>query len=327
MRATVSVIAAVAAGLVVLPQSSSADPKPSISDVQHRVDSLFHQAEQASERVNALKVQLSQTSKQLAGLRSDVNQQKVRVVALRNQVGSMVAAQLQSSPMGSSTQFLAASDPTQFLGSLAAVQVYDSRQADLLRSYTASNDELAIRQRQLSSQVAAIAAAKKQMASQQAAIETKASAAKTLLATLKASARQAILQPQTPSRGAVRTAINVPVSGRAKIAVDFAMAQMGEPYVYGAAGPSAWDCSGLTMMAWGAAGVSLPHSAAGQAGYGTPVPISDLQPGDLVFFYSPISHVGIYIGNGNVIDATHPGATVEITPISYMPVTGATRLG
>jgi peptidoglycan DL-endopeptidase CwlO len=116
-----------------------------------------------------------------------------------------------------------------------------------------------------------------------------------------------------------------PASGRAAAAVDFAYAQLGDRYVYGGTGPDAWDCSGLTMMAWQAAGVSLPHSSRGQYSAGTHVSRSQLQPGDLVFFYSPISHVGIYIGGGKIIHAPNPSRRVEIAPISYMPYAGATR--
>jgi cell wall-associated NlpC family hydrolase len=115
-------------------------------------------------------------------------------------------------------------------------------------------------------------------------------------------------------------------SGRAAIAVDFAYAQLGDRYVYGAAGPDAWDCSGLTMMAWRAAGVSLPHSSRAQYGAGTHVSRSQLQPGDLVFYYSPISHVGIYVGGGKIIHAPNPSRRVEIVSVSSMPYAGATRV-
>src|SRR3954453_18602360 len=87
----------------------------------------------------------------------------------------------------------------------------------------------------------------------------------------------------------------VPVSGRAAAAVHFAMAQVGKAYVYGAAGPSAYDLSGLTMAAWAQAGVSLPPSSSAQMSSGPHIAESDLQPGDLVFYYSPVSHVGMYI--------------------------------
>ena len=111
-------------------------------------------------------------------------------------------------------------------------------------------------------------------------------------------------------------------------AVDYAMAQVGDSYVYGASGPDAFDCSGLTSMAWAAAGVALPRSSGAQlAGGGTPVSMSDLQPGDLVFYYSPVSHVAMYIGGGQIVHAANPGTGVAVAGVSSMPVSGAVRPG
>ena len=120
---------------------------------------------------------------------------------------------------------------------------------------------------------------------------------------------------------------DVPATGRAKAVVAFALAQLGDAYVYGASGPNAWDCSGLTSAAWAQAGVSLPHSSSAQSGTGTPVSGSDLQPGDLVFYYSPISHVGMYIGNGMIVHAANPGAGVTVSGLYSMPYVGAVRPG
>jgi cell wall-associated NlpC family hydrolase len=116
-----------------------------------------------------------------------------------------------------------------------------------------------------------------------------------------------------------------PASGRASDAIKTAYAQLGNPYVYGAAGPGSFDCSGLTMFSWGSAGVSLPHSSAAQYSSLPHVAMADLQPGDLVFYYSPISHVAIYIGGGRIIHAPHPGLSVEIAPLHEMPLVGAAR--
>ena len=105
------------------------------------------------------------------------------------------------------------------------------------------------------------------------------------------------------------------------------MAQVGDAYVYGAAGPSAFDCSGLTMMAWAQAGVALPHSSSAQYSSGTRVAARALRPGDLVFYYSPISHVGMYIGNGMIVHAANPSTGVQVTGLYSMPYVGAVRPG
>jgi cell wall-associated NlpC family hydrolase len=110
-------------------------------------------------------------------------------------------------------------------------------------------------------------------------------------------------------------------------AVAYALSKVGDSYVWGASGPSAFDCSGLTMAAWGSAGVSLPHSSSAQYASGRHISESELQPGDLVFYYSPISHVGMYIGGGKIVNALNPGAGVVISGLHDMPYSGAVRPG
>lgn len=118
------------------------------------------------------------------------------------------------------------------------------------------------------------------------------------------------------------------VSGsKGERALAFAKKQVGDSYRYGASGPNSWDCSGLTQGAWASVGVSLPHSSRAQYSRGVSVSRSNLRAGDLVFFYSPISHVGIYAGNGRIIHASQPGRPVGYIDISHMPYSGARRVG
>jgi cell wall-associated NlpC family hydrolase len=116
-------------------------------------------------------------------------------------------------------------------------------------------------------------------------------------------------------------------SGVAQTVLAAAYSQRGKPYVYGAAGPDAYDCSGLVMWAFAQAGISLPHSAAAQYGYGTHIPPAQLQPGDIVFYEEGggIGHDGIYVGNGMMIDANHTGSWVDVRPL-YGGLIGGTRL-
>lgn len=115
-------------------------------------------------------------------------------------------------------------------------------------------------------------------------------------------------------------------SSKGAAALRAALTQQGKPYVWGAAGPSAYDCSGLVLWAFKQVGVSLPHSSSAQSRMGTAVSKADLQPGDLVFFYSPVSHVGIYMGNGNILHASTSGQPVKISKMAGMPFNSARRL-
>ncbi|WP_448638682.1 C40 family peptidase [Geodermatophilus sp. URMC 63] len=116
-------------------------------------------------------------------------------------------------------------------------------------------------------------------------------------------------------------------SSAAQVAVDTALAQVGDPYVYGATGPNSFDCSGLTSFSYKAAGISIPRTSKAQSTFGTPVAKADLQPGDLVFFYSPVSHVGMYIGNGQMVHASTAGKPVAVVNLDSMPsYVGARRV-
>jgi cell wall-associated NlpC family hydrolase len=122
-----------------------------------------------------------------------------------------------------------------------------------------------------------------------------------------------------PSSAAVAAAPAAAATPAAQVVVDTAMAQLGKPYVWGGAGPNSYDCSGLTQYAFAAAGVTLPHSSRMQSTMGAPVSRDALQPGDLVFFYSPVSHVGIYIGNGQMVHAPTAGDVVKVSSFDFMP--------
>ncbi|WP_338070215.1 C40 family peptidase [Blastococcus litoris] len=105
-----------------------------------------------------------------------------------------------------------------------------------------------------------------------------------------------------------------------------ANAQTGKAYQYGGAGPDSFDCSGLTQFAYASAGISLPHSSSGQSELGTPVDRANLAPGDLVFFYSPVSHVGIYVGNGQMVHAANESTGVEVTSVDMEGYNFARRI-
>jgi cell wall-associated NlpC family hydrolase len=125
---------------------------------------------------------------------------------------------------------------------------------------------------------------------------------------------------------AASAAVSAPTQA-AQVAVNTAMAQQGKPYAWAGSGPNSFDCSGLTQFAYKAAGITLPRTSKAQATVGTPVAKANLQPGDLVFFYSPISHVGIYIGNGQMVHAPTSGSVVKTVSVDAMGLfSGARRV-
>ena len=312
---------ALAAVVGVIP-STPAQAEPNIDDVKARVDTLYHQAEQASERYNNAKIELQELRHDMASLKADQARQDNRLGAVQKQVKDSIVRQYEGESLSAVGQVVVSNDPKSFLSQLSTMSAFNDMQSQLFSDYSTQLKALDIRREATEKRAAEVAATQKKLAAEKATIDKKFSEAKALLGRLEAQQREALASRSTT----VRTP-PVAASGNAAAAVQFAMAQVGDAYVYGAAGPDAWDCSGLTMMAWAQAGVALPHSSSAQYNSGPHIAESDLQPGDLVFYYSPISHVGMYIGNGMIVNAENPSVGVKVTSLHSMPYVGAVRPG
>jgi peptidoglycan DL-endopeptidase CwlO len=331
-----------------IPALSVADPQPTVAGVQKQVDELLHHAEQAAERYNMANENLAELQRQVAAAQADVERQKAKLTDLTKVMGGFAAASYRTGAVDPTMQVFLAEDPREFLAQASVVDAYAAQQVGALRLVAVERQRLAEHQATASEQVTRLKAVESTLKKEKQSFEGKLATAQRLLGTLKAEERAALEQERAAREQASRNAArqtqgtlkqkaaavatgptpsssSVPASGKGAKALEFALAQVGEPYVYGGAGPNSWDCSGLTMMAWKSAGVSLPHGAKAQYA-GTPhVSKSAMQPGDLVFFYSPIHHVGIYAGNGKIVHAPKPGDVVSVDPIDYMPFAGASR--
>jgi len=316
---------ALAATIGLIP-SSPAQAEPEIKNVQARVDTLYHEAEQASERYNDAKIELDELQADLKSLRADESREDESLDVVRDQARDAILRQYAGTSLSAVGEVLAAGEPGEFLEQVSTMSSYQRLQQGLFDNYRTGLKALSIRQDATRKRLDQVAEVEAQLAEEKATIDAKLADAKELLGRLKEDERREILSRGTADR-APAPAADVPASGRASAAVAYAMAQVGDAYVYGAAGPSAFDCSGLTMMAWAQAGVALPHSSSAQYSSGTRVAASALRPGDLVFYYSPISHVGMYIGNGMIVHAANPSTGVQVTGLYSMPYVGAVRPG
>jgi cell wall-associated NlpC family hydrolase len=300
----------------------SAQAEPDIEDVQARVDRLYHEAEQASERYNDARLELKELNQDLASIKADERRQDERLEAVRHQVQDSIVRQYQGENLSAVGQIVVSDDPGAFLGRLSTMSSFNDLQSQMFSDYSRELKALDIRRDATAHRANQVSELKEQLAREKATIDEKVDEAESLLDRLKEEQRERMMA----SRSDVRVP-SVPASGRAAAAVNYAMAQVGDAYVYGASGPDAYDCSGLTMASWAQAGVALPHSSSAQYSSGPQVPASALQPGDLVFYYSPISHVGMYIGNGMIVHAANPSSGVTTAPLNSMPYVGAVRPG
>ena len=309
-----------AAGVGFVPTTAQAEPD--IKDVQARVDQLWHQAEVAQERYHDARLELKELRGDLTSLKADQAREDQRLEAARTRVRDAVISQYQGENLSAVGQVFVSKDPRAFMAELATMSSYNDLQSQLFDDFTKQAKALDIRSQATQRRLSQIRSTQQELARDKAAVDSKLAEAKELLGKLKAEQRA-----EMTSRSSDVRAPSVPASGRASAAVNYALAQVGKPYVYGAAGPSAYDCSGLTMASWAQAGVSLPHSSSAQYSSGPHIAASALQPGDLVFYYQPISHVGMYIGGGRIVHAANPGTGVTISSLYSMPYSGAVRPG
>jgi cell wall-associated NlpC family hydrolase len=252
-------------------------------------------------------------------------------------MGAFAASAYRSGGMDTFVTLMTEGDPSTFLDQASALDVIARDQAGQLREFKAAARRLKVQQDEAKAAVEATKAIEARLAAARGAVESRLSRQQQLLDIVESRAaraaraareaeqarRERASRARKPSVGVTYTGT---ASGRARIAVAEAYRQLGKPYRWGAAGPNSFDCSGLTMWVWGKAGVSLPHSSRAQIGYGTRVSKSQLLPGDLVFFGSPIHHVGIYVGNGRYIAAPHTGDVVGFRDVNRGDWAGATRL-
>jgi peptidoglycan DL-endopeptidase CwlO len=331
---TIASVGLLAAATLTWSTPSSATPKQSIREVTARIDRLNHQAEVATEQFNKIREQVRATRQQLVPLRADVARRTKRVEKLRRDVVANVVNDYSTSAgLTTTTSVFLSDNPQELIQQLSNRIVIDRQANDLLTKLTVESKRLQVQRNELQRQYASIKADQNKITKTRQVIKTKLDEAQRILNSLRAAQRQKVIQRQnrhvvssTPTSRATPRPVHVKASGRAQTAVAFALAQRGKPYVYGAAGPNAYDCSGLTMAAWGAAGVSLPHYAPDQQYAGTQISPSQAVPGDLIFYYSLPSHVAMYIGGGMVVHAPHTGSVVQVVPMNSMPIHSATHI-
>ncbi|MFI8255564.1 cell wall-associated NlpC family hydrolase [Streptomyces filamentosus] len=359
-RTAATLALASAAGATLFEGSGHADPaRPDRTPAQVRaeVDRLYEQAEAATERYNGAKEQADAARASYDKLRDEAARRTDRLNTARRSLGAVATAQYRSGGLDPAVQLALTSDPDQYLERAALAEKAGDRQTATVTAVRRELAALAQLRAESSGRLTALRGHEAELRRQKAAVLGKLTAARELLARLTAEERAryeaavaaregtaptvaAGARPGAPTAGigaaaspgaradrssGDRTPVAAP-TGRASAAISFARAQLGKPYIWGATGPAGYDCSGLTQAAWRAAGVSLPRTTYTQINAGRRVSRSELAPGDLVFFYSGISHVGLYIGGGQMIHAPRPGAPIRVAPIDEMPFAGATRV-
>ena len=358
-------IGAVTAVVTIGAMSAVADPPPPnptntgaeltqhIRDVNRQLDRLSRQSEQLDEQYNVAAAAVARS--QQAATRAEHASQAaaIRYRTTHAEFVNLVRQRYESGPVASIGTLLTTGSPQEYLDALATNAYLSDRLAGTLRDERWARDETIQAARHAKAAAASARTKQAALAKRRAALQRESRRFRQLLATLtdqqqrerahaqavSAARARATLDPKPPvarAKGQAPVKGQAPGKGQAPIhvsgsvqrVINFAEAQVGKAYGYGADGPDAYDCSGLTMAAWAKAGVHLPHSAAAQYGYGTHVSYGDLQPGDLIFLYSPIGHVELYVGHDLAVSAADYGTGVVYVHPSRDrgDFAGATRL-
>ena len=305
---------------------SVASAAPTPSSLQERLTRLNAQADQAVEQYLQAKLALQQTQRSTASLErraSDAQQERDRLSAA---IAAQAADTYVNGAGAGLASVLGAGDPNVAFDRMQTLSVLAQRNSERLADLRAAEQVYQQGLAALTNVQRQQAAQLRRLANRKAQVQQLVDQTERLLAQLRASAasRQAAAASGGVDPGLPAGSAPAP-SGSVAAVVRYAEAQVGKPYVWGADGPGSFDCSGLTMMAWRQAGISLPHSAAAQYNVGRHVTRAELQPGDLIFRYSPISHVAMYVGNGMQVAATHTGSTVKLQSAFQGEIVGYSR--
>ncbi|WP_369272928.1 NlpC/P60 family protein [Streptomyces sp. R11] len=336
--------------------SPSTDDKPSLEEVEKKVDDLYRQAESATEKYNAAKEKTAKQRKRVDTLLDDVAQRTQKLNDAREELGRNAAAQYRTGASAPDTAtFLLADTPQDYFDQTQLMDRMTGRQKESVDDYFTQQSATMKKRQEAAQSLETLTKSQNDLRTAKSTVQKKLADARELLSKLTAEekARLAAIEKRKEEEAARKaaelarqqeaaerrrqeaaqqqesqdsssdssssdsSASDSSYATKAEKALAFARSQVGKPYVWGATGPDSYDCSGLTQAAWKAAGVDIPRVTYDQVNAGTTVSVSSAQPGDLVFFYDDITHVGLYIGNGMMIHAPKPGAYVREESIFY----------
>ncbi|MFJ6082086.1 NlpC/P60 family protein [Streptomyces sp. NPDC092369] len=315
-------LSAAAAALGAVPASAAPH-----ADTKAEVDRLYEQAEEATEAFNKADETADTLRREVADSQDRIARQQQRINSMRETLGSLAGAQYRSGGVDPSLALLFSDDPDDYLDKASVLDRITVHQTGELRELETAMRELAQERSEATQKLSELEKSRKAVATHKKTVEKKLAKARQLLNSLPSTERAAYDRASRSGRVEIPDLGDAaPSSARAAAAIAAARTALGKPYVWGASGPSGFDCSGLMQWSYAQAGVHLPRTSQAQRYAGHQVPLSQAQPGDLVTYRSDASHVAMYMGNGQVIHAPYPGAPVRYDPVGMMPVSSVTRV-
>ncbi|MGW4564929.1 NlpC/P60 family protein [Streptomyces sp. NPDC004561] len=323
--AALCTLSAAAAALGVAPAQAA----PHGETTRAEVDRLYQEAEQATQAYDRAEERADTLRGEVRNAQDHIARRQQAVNSLREQLGSLAGAQYRAGGIDPAVALLFSRDPDDYLDKAATLDRIGAQQAGQLRQLQSALRDLAQEREEASGRLTELERSRKAVAAHKRTVESKLARARELLDSLSAADRAAY-DRASRSDGADRLDLPglagvVAPDARAAAALAAARSALGRPYVWGANGPSGFDCSGLMQWAYAHAGIQLPRTSQEQRFAGRRIPLSEARPGDLVVYRSDASHVAMYVGHGQVIHAPYPGAAVRYDPVGMLPVSSVTR--
>jgi len=318
-RSATAVSAGLLAGglIITVGPTAGAAPKPTLSEVQAKLQKLTNQEQVLDQRYDQMKQDLSQANQRLKLVNQETARYQARFEAMRKQVARIAAQAYENGQLTSVAALLTSDDPQSVLDQGSILMELSSANSAQMTEFIKAAQQLESAQQAARNAKAAIITLQGRLNGQRTVLVKTIDQQKKLLAQLTP-VQQAPVGPGGGSSGGGGTPPPVykgPTNTQAEKVVAFVYAQIGKPYVFGASGPDSYDCSGLTSAAWASVGISIPRTSQEQWAGLPHVPTSDMQPGDILVF-NGAGHVGIYVGGGMMIDAPHTGLDVQKVALS-----------
>jgi cell wall-associated NlpC family hydrolase len=309
---------------------------PTLETAQREVDRLRTIAAEKFEAANDATIRIRSLERETAALEQREAVLQKELQAANRALAQLAIAQYKSSGFGETFGLLFSSDPTKYLSDAGTLEVISRNYAKKQREFATTKLKVEASQFVISDRTELLKSERIKLNREVAQAQSSLAKAEKILKSLKKEDRERLARQEAERENKILDESKKYAASykgdntRGSIALKFALKQVGDVYVWAAAGPTKWDCSGLTMRAFQQAGVSLPHSSRIQVKYGKSVSFGAVKPGDLLFFGNPISHVSIYMGGGKMVQAPRPGKRVEVISFTKRfgskPFVGARRL-
>jgi peptidoglycan DL-endopeptidase CwlO len=326
----------IALALIVGLSPGVAQARPTVETAQWEVDRLRTLAAEKYEDANEATIRIKELERETGVLESREVLLRAELDAASTTLSRIAIAQYTAGGFGEGLNLLFSSDPTKYLSDAGTMDLLARNYSKQLRNYATTKQKVEASQFVVADRTALLRAERERLNKQVASAKASLARAEKILKGLKKEDRERLAREEAAREKRIlstskKLAQNFKGdNSRGSIALKYALQQVGDVYVWAAAGPTRWDCSGLTMRAFAQAKVSLPHSSRVQIRYGKSVSSRELKPGDLLFFGQPISHVSIYMGKGKMVHAPRPGKRVEVinftTRFGSKPFVGARRI-